>query len=126
MVLPMAPRAYWKGHLKLSLVSCPIQLYPAVSQRETIGFHLINRKTGNRIKYRKVDAITGDIDELYWNIRYYIAPDGRDRPICAKNREVARQGLRSDPNQSGTKTSLKALRSPNAGTRIRNRATLVG
>ena len=56
----MAPRAYWKGYLKLSLVSCPIALYPATSQREKISFHQINKETGNRIKYRKVDAETGD------------------------------------------------------------------
>jgi DNA end-binding protein Ku len=46
--------------LKLSLVSCPIALYPATSQREKISFHQINKETGNRIKYRKVDAETGD------------------------------------------------------------------
>ena len=56
----MAPRAYWKGYLKLSLVSCPIALFPATSEREKISFHQINKKTGNRIKYRKVDAETGD------------------------------------------------------------------
>jgi DNA end-binding protein Ku len=119
----MAPRAYWKGYLKLSLVSCPIQVFPAISEREKIKFHQINRKTGNRIKYRKLDAVTGkpvsdedivkgyevgkgryveitddeletvaiesthtievdqfvprsEIDELYWNIPYYIAPEG--------------------------------------------------
>ena len=56
----MAPRAYWKGYLKLSLVSCPIALYPAASEREKISFHQLSKKTGNRIKYRKVDAETGD------------------------------------------------------------------
>jgi DNA end-binding protein Ku len=56
----VAPRAYWKGYLKLSLVSCPIALYPATSEREKISFHQINKKTGNRIKYRKVDSDTGD------------------------------------------------------------------
>ena len=56
----MAPRAYWKGYLKLSLVSCPVALYPATSEREKISFHQLNKKTGNRIKYRKVDAETGD------------------------------------------------------------------
>ena len=56
----MAPRAYWKGYLKLSLVSCPIALFPASSAREKISFHQINEDTGNRIKYRKVDAETGD------------------------------------------------------------------
>ena len=56
----MAPRAYWKGYLKLSLVSCPIALYPATSEREKISFHHLNKETGNRIRYRKVDAETGD------------------------------------------------------------------
>ena len=56
----MAPRAYWKGYLKLSLVSCPIALFPATSEREKISFHQLNKNTGNRIKYRKVDADSGD------------------------------------------------------------------
>jgi len=56
----VAPRAYWKGYLKLSLVSCPIALFPASSEREKISFNQINKKTGNRIRYRKVDAETGD------------------------------------------------------------------
>jgi DNA end-binding protein Ku len=56
----VAPRAYWKGYLKLSLVSCPVALYPASSEREKISFNQINKKTGNRIRYRKVDAETGD------------------------------------------------------------------
>ena len=119
----MAPRAYWKGYLKLSLVSCPVALFPASSEREKISFNQINKKTGNRIRYRKVDADTGDevdsseiikgyevgkgqyieiepeeleaiaieskrtieidefvpkkeIDELYLNSPYYLAPDG--------------------------------------------------
>ena len=57
----MAPRAYWKGHLKLSLVSCPIALFPATSEREKISFHQLNKTTGHRIKYQKVDADTGDV-----------------------------------------------------------------
>jgi DNA end-binding protein Ku len=56
----MAPRAYWKGYLKLSLVSCPIALFPATSEREKISFHQLNKNTGHRIKYRKVDAENGD------------------------------------------------------------------
>jgi DNA end-binding protein Ku len=56
----VAPRAYWKGYLKLSLVSCPIALYPATSEREKISFHQLNKETGNRIRYKKVDADTGD------------------------------------------------------------------
>ena len=45
-----APRAYWKGYLKLSLVTCPIAMYPASSQSEKTRFHQINRKTGNRLR----------------------------------------------------------------------------
>jgi Ku protein len=56
----VAPRAYWKGYLKLSLVSCPIALFPASSEREKISFHQLNKATGNRIRYRKVDAESGD------------------------------------------------------------------
>ncbi len=56
----MAPRAYWKGYLRLSLVSCPIALYPATSEREKVSFNQLNRETGNRIRYRKVDAETGE------------------------------------------------------------------
>jgi DNA end-binding protein Ku len=56
----VAPRAYWKGYLKLSLVSCPIALFPATSEREKISFHQLNKETGNRIRYKKIDADTGD------------------------------------------------------------------
>jgi hypothetical protein len=48
------------GYLKLSLVSCPIALFPATSEREKISFHQLNKNTGHRIKYRKVDAESGD------------------------------------------------------------------
>src|SRR3981189_3044688 len=57
----MAPRAYWKGSLKLSLVSCPVALYPASTSVEKTRFHMINRETGNRLKQQMVDAETGDI-----------------------------------------------------------------
>jgi DNA end-binding protein Ku len=56
----VAPRACWKRYLKLSLASCPIALYPASSERKKISFHQLNNNTGNRIKYRKVDADTGE------------------------------------------------------------------
>src|ERR1700687_4089432 len=56
----MAPRANWKGFLRLSLVTCPVALYPATSESEKISFNQLNRKTGHRIKYMKVDADTGE------------------------------------------------------------------
>ncbi|MET0677735.1 MAG: Ku protein [Bradyrhizobium sp.] len=56
----MAPRANWKGFLRLSLVTCPVALYPATSDSEKVSFNQINRKTGHRIKYARVDAETGE------------------------------------------------------------------
>lgn len=56
----MAPRATWKGYLKLSLVSCPIALYPATSTSERVSFNRINKMTGNRLKQQLVDAETGE------------------------------------------------------------------
>lgn len=58
-----APRAYWKGTLKLSLVTCPVALYPASTSVEKTRFHMINRETGNRLKQQMVDAETGDVVE---------------------------------------------------------------
>ena len=56
----MAPRANWKGFLRLSLVTCPVALYPATSDSEKVSFNQINRNTGHRIKYSRVDAETGE------------------------------------------------------------------
>src|SRR3977135_262865 len=56
----MAPRANWKGFLRLSLVTCPVALYPATSDSEKISCNQINRNPGHRIKYAKVDAETGE------------------------------------------------------------------
>jgi DNA end-binding protein Ku len=57
---PMAPRPNWKGYLKLSLVSCPIALYPAASGSERVSFRQISKKTGNRLKQMLVDSVTGE------------------------------------------------------------------
>jgi DNA end-binding protein Ku len=56
----MATRANWKSFRRLSLVTCPLALYPATSDTEMISFNQINRNTGHRIKYLKVDADTGE------------------------------------------------------------------
>ncbi|WP_024513416.1 Ku protein [Bradyrhizobium sp. ARR65] len=53
-----ASRAYWKGYLKLSFVSCPIALYPATSAAERLSFRQINRRTGHRLKHELVDSVT--------------------------------------------------------------------
>jgi Ku protein len=59
----MAPRAYWKGSLRLSLVTCPVALYPASTAVGKTRFHMINIETGNRLKQQMVDAETGDVVE---------------------------------------------------------------
>ena len=59
----MAVRAYWKGSLKLSLVSCPVSLYPATTTVDKTCFHMINKETGHRLKQQMIDAETGDVVE---------------------------------------------------------------
>jgi DNA end-binding protein Ku len=56
----MAPRRpYWKGYLKLSLVTCPVAMVPATSESEKVRFHTLNEKTGNRVVSRYIDSVTG-------------------------------------------------------------------
>ena len=57
----MAPRSFWKGYLKLSLVTCPVAMMPATSEGEKVKFHTLNRATGNRIQSRYVDAVSGAV-----------------------------------------------------------------
>ena len=118
------PRPSWKGHLRLSLVSCPVALYTASSSSERVSFNTLNRKTGNRLKQNMVDSVSGEpvdtadrvkgyqvakgqyvlvedtdlealkiestkileietfvpqseIDEIYLDSPYYLAPDGK-------------------------------------------------
>ena len=72
----MAPRAYWKGFLRLSLVSCPIQLFPATSEREKVTFNQINAETGNRIRSRKVDEQSGEEVEQQNIVKAYQVEKG--------------------------------------------------
>ena len=65
------PRSSWKGYLKLSLVSCPVALFPATSSRERVSFHVMNRDTGNRTKYLVVDSQTQDPVEPENRVRGY-------------------------------------------------------
>jgi DNA end-binding protein Ku len=57
----MAPRPYWRGYLRLSLVTCPIALYSASTDAERTHFHIINKKTGNRLHQQMVDEETGKV-----------------------------------------------------------------
>ena len=73
----MAPRAYWKGYLRLSLVTCPIELFPAVSQSEKTHFHQINTKTGHRLRQQMVDETTGEVVDKAHKGRGYELAKGR-------------------------------------------------
>jgi DNA end-binding protein Ku len=89
----MAPRAYWKGYLRLSLVSCPVALYPATSEREKVSFHQINRKTGNRIRYLKVDAETEDPVESEDIVKGYEVSKGHN--IIVEDEELEAVAIES-------------------------------
>lgn len=77
----MAPRANWKGYLKLSLVSCPVALFPAASASERVSFHLINKDTHHRLKQQYVDSVTGDLVETADRMRGYEIAKGEYVPI---------------------------------------------
>jgi DNA end-binding protein Ku len=89
----MTPRANWKGFLRLSLVSCPIALFPATSESEKISFNQINKKTGHRIRYRKVDADTGEEVETSDIVKGYQVDT--DRYLEVSNEELENIALES-------------------------------
>jgi DNA end-binding protein Ku len=72
----MAPRPQWKGYLKLSLVSCAVNMYPALTSSYRTRFHTLNRSTGHRVRRQFVDAVTGDVVEAEDQVKgYEIAKD---------------------------------------------------
>jgi DNA end-binding protein Ku len=73
----MASRAYWKGYLRLSLVTCPVELYPASSLSERTHFHQIDRKTGHRLHQRMIDEKTGRVVDRRDKGRGYELGKGR-------------------------------------------------
>ena len=89
----MAVRPYWKGYLKLSLVTCPVQMMPATSENEKVRFHTLNRETQNRVVSHYVDSITGkevkDEDEVKGYQR------GEDEYIILEDEELENVALDS-------------------------------
>ncbi|MDB5642224.1 MAG: Ku protein [Hyphomicrobiales bacterium] len=83
----MAPRANWKGYLKLSLVSCPVALYPAASSSERVSLHLINGETHNRLKQQYVDSVTGELVETADRMRGYEIAKGEYVPVTDEELE---------------------------------------
>jgi DNA end-binding protein Ku len=89
----MAPRPYWKGYLKLSLVTCPVSLTPATSEREKVRFHTVNSATGHRVRSRYVDAETGKPVADENEVRGYEVEEGRH--IVIEDEELEAVGIES-------------------------------
>jgi DNA end-binding protein Ku len=81
-------RAYWKGYLKLSFVSCPVALYPATSAAERISFRQVNRRTGHRLRHKLVDSITGEAVDTSNKARGYEV--GENEFLLVEDRDVER------------------------------------
>jgi non-homologous end joining protein Ku len=93
----MAPRAHWKGFLKLSLVSCPIALYPAIAAAEKISFRQVNRETGNRLRQQMVDAVTGQVVASHNKGRGYEVGENHFLLVETEELEAAQQEARERP-----------------------------
>src|SRR3954464_5373103 len=93
----MAPRAHWKGFLKLSLVSCPIALYPAISASERISFRQVNRETGNRVRQQLVDSVTGEVVESHNKGRGYEVGENQFLMVRDEELEAAQEEARARP-----------------------------
>ena len=70
----MAPRANWKGFLKVAELTCPVALYTAASTSERIAFHTLNRATGNRVRRQFIDQETGKPVEADEQVKGYEPP----------------------------------------------------
>src|SRR3954464_2524377 len=88
-------RAYWKGFLKLSFVSCPIALYPATSAAERLSFRQVNRRTGHRLKHKLVDSVTGEAVDSSNKARGYGV--GENEFLLVKDRAIGGAGSERPP-----------------------------
>ena len=93
----MAPRPQWKGYLKLSLVSCPVGLYPAVAASERIAFRQVNRETGNRLRQQLVDPVTGEVVESANKGRGYQVGENQFLLVQDEELQAAQQEARTRP-----------------------------
>ncbi len=89
----MAPRTFWKGYLKLALVTCRVSMLPATSEREKVRFHTINKATGNRIESRYVDSVTGKALRSEDEAKGYPVAD--DKHILIEDEELEAVALES-------------------------------
>lgn len=79
-------RPLWRGHLKLSLVSCPVALYNAITETDDVRLHFLNPDTGNRIRYLSVDAETEEVVERADLVKGYQFQ--KDRYVTLTNEEL--------------------------------------
>jgi non-homologous end joining protein Ku len=93
----MAPRPHWKGYLKLSLVTCPIGLYPAIAASERVSFRQVNRETGNRLRQQLVDSVTGEIVQPHNKGRGYEVGENQHLIVHDEELESALQEARTRP-----------------------------
>lgn len=89
----MAPRPFWKGYLKLSLVTCPVQMTPATSEAQKVRFHTLNAKTGNRVVSQYVDAVTAKPVDEDDEVKGY--QRGTDDYVILEDEEVEAVALES-------------------------------
>lgn len=89
----MAPRPFWKGYLKLSLVTCPVSMMPATTESERIRFHTLNSETGNRVQSHYVDAGTGAVVEEEDEVKGY--PRGDDEYVMLEDEDLDAVALES-------------------------------
>jgi DNA end-binding protein Ku len=82
----MAPRPFWKGYLKLSLVTCPVSMTPATTESERLRFHTLNSETGNRVQSHYVDAVTGAVVEDSDEVKGY--PRGDDDYVMLEDEDL--------------------------------------
>ena len=94
----MAPRSQWNAYLKLSLVSCPISLYPAISAAERISFRRVNRETGNRLRQQLVDSVTGKVVESHERGLGYEVGEEQFVPFTTKSWKRLGAKLASGPS----------------------------
>lgn len=89
----MAPRSFWKGYLKLSLVTCPVAMAPATTDNEKVKFHTLNRKTGNRVVSQYVDAVSGKAVDEDDEVKGY--QHGEDEYVMLEEDEIDAVALES-------------------------------
>lgn len=89
----MAPRTFWKGYLKLSLVTCPVTMTPATTEADRVHLHLLNRATRHRVRSHYVDSVSGAAVESEDQVKGW--QSGADDFVVLEDEELESVGLAS-------------------------------